>query len=82
MPRPKKKYSNPAPLIVPAAAPQPQVWPYSFDLKGASIYTGYSVWSLRQAIYAKQLPVANSKPYLIRRADLEAYVDSRVKRAA
>ena len=81
MPRPKKKYSQPA---VPAPIPAPVVEPppYSFDLKGASKYTGYSVWALRQAIYAKQLPVANKKPYLIRRADLESWVDSRVKVAA
>jgi hypothetical protein len=61
-------------------APEPT--PYSFDLKGASRHTGYSVWALRQAIYGKQLPVANQKPYLIRRVDLEAFVDSRVQKVA
>jgi len=80
MPRPKKKYSNPAPQLVPAPEPQPLA--YSFDLKGASKYTGYSVWALRQAIHAKHLPIVNQKPYLMRRADLEAFVDSRVQKAA
>ena len=81
MPRPKKKYSNPVstPAPVPIAS---EPLSYSFDLKGASKYTGYSVWALRQAIYAKQLPIVNQKPYLIRRADLEAFVDSRVQKAA
>ncbi|HYT20120.1 MAG TPA: hypothetical protein VEW05_07795 [Candidatus Polarisedimenticolia bacterium] len=81
MPRSKKKYSYPTPITsAPLVVSEPT--PYSFDLKGASKYTGYSVWSLRQAIHAKQLPVVNQKPYLIRRADLEAFVDSRVQKAA
>jgi hypothetical protein len=82
MPRTKKKYMNPVPQVVPATPPQPQVLPYSFDLKGASQYTGYSIWALRQAIYAEQLLIVNQKPYIIRRADLEAFVDSRVQAAA
>ena len=80
MPRPKKKYSYPTPITPAPIVSEPM--PYSFDLKSASKYTGYSVWSLRQAIHAKQLPVVNQKPYLIRRADLEAFVDSRVQKAA
>jgi hypothetical protein len=60
---------------------QVQVLPYSFDLRAASQYTGYSVWGLRQAIYAGDLHVVSQKPYIIRRADLEAYIDSRVMRA-
>ncbi len=80
MPRPKKKYSNPTPQLVPAPEPQPLA--YSFDLKGASKYTGYSVWALRQAVYSGKLLVVNQKPYLMRRADLEAFVDSRVQKAA
>src|SRR2546425_2225860 len=36
--------------------------PYSMDLKAAAKHTGYSVWALRQAIYAKQLPIVNQKP--------------------
>jgi hypothetical protein len=82
MPRPKKKYSNPAPTptpITPVASGTPA---YSFDLKAAATYSGFSIWALRQAIYAKQLPVVNQKPYIIRRADLEAYVDGRVQVAA
>jgi hypothetical protein len=82
MPRQKKKYS-----VVPATAPVVLSEPslshrYSFDLKDASTYTGYSVWALRQAIYSKQLPVTSHKPYIIRRVDLEAFVDSRVQAAA
>lgn len=80
MPRPKKKYSQPIPVPVSIVASDPL--PYSFDLKGAAKYTGYSVWALRQAIYARQLLVVNQKPYLIRRADLEAFVDSRVQKVA
>jgi hypothetical protein len=65
-------------MIVKAAAQEPL--PYSFDLKAASKYTGFSVWALHQAICRGQLPVANQKPYIIRRVDLEAFVDSRVLR--
>jgi hypothetical protein len=81
VPRPKKKYLT-TPQSTPIVLPSPEVLPYSFDLKGASKYTGYSVWSLRQAIHARQLPVANLKPYIIRRVDLEAFVNSRVQKAA
>ncbi len=81
MPRQKKKYSNPPPVPI-TAPPVSELLPYSFDLKGASKYTSRSIWALRQAIYARQLPVANNKPYLIRRADLESWVDSRVQAAA
>jgi hypothetical protein len=81
MPRPKKKYMNSPTTIAPVPA-APQVLSYSFDLKDASQYTGYSVWALRQAIYAKQLAVVNQKPYIMRRIDLEAYVDSRVQKVA
>ena len=80
MPRPKKKYSQPVPTPVPAQVVEPL--PYSFDLKGASKYTGLSVWALRQAIYLGKLLVANKKPYIIRRLDLEAFVNSRVQVAA
>jgi hypothetical protein len=81
MPRQKKRYTNP---VVPISAPTPELRPlsYSFTLKAASAYTGLSVWALRQAIYSKTLPVVNQKPYIIRRADLEAFVDSRAKAAA
>ncbi len=80
MPRPKKKYSHSTPAI--AIAPEPTTLAYSFDLKGASRHTGYSVWALRQAIYSGKLPVTNLKPYLIRRVDLEGFVDSRVQKVA
>ena len=83
MPRLKKKYmhvvaSAPAPTVAPVSEPPA----FSFDLKGASKHTGFSVWALRQAIYAGQLLVVNQKPYIIRRADLEAFVDSRVQKVA
>jgi|HubBroStandDraft_2_1064218.scaffolds.fasta_scaffold356686_1 hypothetical protein len=81
MPRPKKKYSSPA-QVAPAPPPQSQVLAYSFDLKGASQYTRYSIWALRKAIYEGQLSVVNQKPYIMRRIDLEAYVDSRVQKVA
>jgi hypothetical protein len=81
MPRLKKKYSNPVPSPAPTPI-TPEPLPYSFDLKGASKYTGYSVWALRQAIYAKQLPIVNPKPYIIRRVDLESFVNSRVQKVA
>jgi len=75
----KKQYSNPAPVPVPIVAPEPL--PYAFDLKSAAKYVGFSVWSLRQAIYAGHLAVvANKKPHVVRRSDLEAFVDSRVHR--
>lgn len=82
MPRQKKKYSIPvsAAPITAYAAPEPPS--YSCDLKGASKYTGYSIWALRKAITSKLIPVASSKPYIIRRADLESFVDSRVQMAA
>jgi hypothetical protein len=80
MPRPKKKYSNPAPTpITPVTS---ETLAYSFDLKAAATYSGFSIWALRQAIYAKQLPVVNQKPYIIRRIDLEGFVNSRVQVAA
>ena len=82
MPRPKKKYSNLPSQSVPVVLAEPGVLPYSLDLKSASSYTGYSVWALRQAVYSGQLLVANQKPYIIRRVDLEAFVNSRVQKAA
>jgi hypothetical protein len=85
MPRPKKKYANPVPAVpapVPAVVEQPLSQRYSLDLKDAATYTGYSVWALRQAIYSKQLRVTCQKPYIIRRTDLEAFIDSRVQVAA
>jgi hypothetical protein len=82
MARPKKKYVNPAPQLVPAPAPPalPGPLPYSFDLRGASAFTGFSVWSLRLEITSGRLRIVNRKPYLIRRSDLEEFVDSRVQR--
>jgi len=81
MPRLKKKYPTlPEPQSVPVPCSEPL--PYSFDLKGASKHTGYSVWALRQAIYSGELSVTNLKPYLIRRIDLEAFVDSSVQKVA
>lgn len=80
MPRPKKKYSNPAPTpITPVAS---GTLAYSFNLKAAASYTGLSVWALRQAIYSKALPVVNQKPYLVRRIDLEEFINKRVGVAA
>jgi hypothetical protein len=52
------------------------------NLKRAHQHTGLSVWALRLAVTTGQLRVINQKPYLIRRVDLEAYVDSRVQKAA
>jgi hypothetical protein len=81
MPQHKKKYLNPAPPPAPMPI-SPDPLPYSFDLKDAAKYTGYSAWALRQAIYEGQLPVVNQKPYIMRRIDLEAYVDNRVQKVA
>jgi hypothetical protein len=83
MPRPKKKYSQaPAPAPVAVIPEPPLSQRYSLDLKDAATYTGYSVWALRQAIYARQLPTTSQKPYILRRADLEAFVDSTMQVAA
>jgi hypothetical protein len=83
MPRPKKKYSQ-APALAPVVVtPEPPLSQrYSLDLEDAATYTGYSVWALRQAIYAKRLRVTSRKPYIIRRVDLEAFVDSTMQVAA
>ena len=83
MPRQKNKYSQTLASATAAVVPAPPLSQrYSLDLKDAATYTGYSVWALRQAIYAKQLPVTSQKPYNIRRLDLEAFIDSRVQVAA
>jgi hypothetical protein len=84
MPQRKKKYLNP---VVPISAPAPVAIapdpiPFAFDLKGAARYSGFSVWALRQAIYSKTLPVVNAKPYVIRRVDLENFINKRVGVAA
>jgi hypothetical protein len=76
MPQRKKKYLNP-PQVAPAPAPQSQATPYSFDLKGASQYTGFSVWALRKAILAGELLAVNPKPYIVRRMDVEKFIDTR-----
>jgi hypothetical protein len=81
MPRPKKKYSTTAPPP-PVVIPTPAVLPYSFDLRAAAQYTGFSVWELRQAVTSGQLPTINRKPYVVRRGDLEAFLDQRAKVAA
>jgi len=77
MPRLKNKYTTPQPEPKPATVMSAPV-PYSFDLKQAAAYTGFSVWSLRQAILDEKLSVVNPKPYIIRRVDLEKYVDQRL----
>ena len=81
--RPRDVVESPTmPVIrrrLPEQQVEQQVLPYSFDLKGAAEYTGMSVWALRQAITSSELSVVNQKPYLIRRRDLEAYIDSRVR---
>jgi len=78
MPRLKKKYTTPPQpeLVIPASAPTL----YSFDLEQAAAYTGFSMWALRQAILDGELLVVNPKPYLIRRVDLEKYVDQRLQK--
>jgi hypothetical protein len=58
----------------------PSPVPYSFDLEQAAAYTGFSMWALRQAILDGELLVVNPKPYLIRRVDLEKYVDQRLQK--
>jgi hypothetical protein len=79
MPRLKKKYLNPQPEPKPATV-MPSPVPYSFDLEQAAAYTGFSMWALRQAILDGELLVVNPKPYLIRRVDLEKYVDQRLQK--
>jgi hypothetical protein len=78
MPRLKKKYTTPSQEPVVTVMPAPA--PYSFDLKQAAVYTGFSVWALREAILDGELLVVNPKPYLIRRVDLEKYVDQRLQK--
>jgi hypothetical protein len=52
------------------------------DLKAAAKHTGYSVWALRQAITSGSLLVVSLKPYIIRRVDLEKFVDQGLQKAA
>jgi len=81
MPRLKKKYPTlPEPQSVPVPCSEPL--PYSMDLKAAAKHTGYSVWALRQAITSGSLLVVNQKPYIIRRVDLEKFVDQGLQKAA
>ena len=79
MPRLKKKYTTPQPEPKPATVMSAPV-PYSFDLEQAAVYTSFSMWALRQAIIDGELPVVNPKPYIIRRVDLEKYVDQKVEK--
>ena len=76
----KKKYTNPPQTEPKPVTSIPGPVPYSFDLKQAGAYTGFSVWSLRQAIVDGKLFVVNPKPYIIRRVDLEKYVDQRLQK--
>jgi helix-turn-helix protein len=79
-PRRKKRYVVSAePVPAPPAPIAQDPLPYSFDLKAAARYTGFSPWALRKAITAGELRVVSPKPYLIRRADLEQWVDQRVQ---
>jgi len=82
MPRQKKKYVNLVSIVPAPVAEQPLSQRYSLNLKDAATHTGYSVWALRQAILAKKLPVTCLKPYIVRRIDLESWVDSNVQVAA
>jgi hypothetical protein len=83
MARLKKKYPTlPEPQSVPAPAPCSEPSPYSMDLKVAAKHTGYSVWALRQAIVDGKLSVVNLKPYIIRRVDLEKFVDQGLQKVA
>jgi len=78
MPRLKKKYLNPPQAEPKPATVMPSPVPYSFALEQAATYTGFSVWAIRQAILDGKLLVVNPKPYIIRRVDLEKYVDQRL----
>jgi len=78
MPRLKKKYTT-LPQPEPKSMMSAPV-PYSFDLEQAAVYTSFSMWALRQAIIDGELPVVNPKPYIIRRVDLEKYVDQRLQK--
>ncbi len=83
MPRLKRKYITPLVPAVPVVpAPCSEPLPYSMDLKAAAKHTGYSVWALRQAITSGTLPVVSPKPYIIRRVDLEKFVDQGLRKAA
>jgi hypothetical protein len=82
MARLRKKYVLPEPQSIPAPAPCSEALPYSMDLKAAAKHTGYSVWALRQAITSGSLLVVSLKPYIIRRVDLEKFVDQGLQKAA
>lgn len=51
--------------------------PYSLDLKGAAVYTDFSVTDLRVAITSGELAVVSDKPYRILRTKLEEWVNAK-----
>jgi len=79
MPRLKKKWTVPAVALKSEPVTPTLPVAYSFDLKAAATYTGFSVWALRIAITSGTLPVVRPKPYIIRRADLERFVDEKLR---
>lgn len=62
----------PAPVVV------QQPTPFSFRLKDAPQYTGYAESALRAAIKDGRLRATSKRPYIILRADLEAFVVSEI----
>ncbi len=70
---PSTKRTNSPPI-------QQQIAPRLVTIKQAAAYCSCAVWAIRQAIWSRELPACMiGKRYLIDRADLDAFIDARIR---
>ncbi|MFZ0804139.1 MAG: helix-turn-helix domain-containing protein [Terriglobales bacterium] len=63
-----------------ASPTQQPMTPRLITIKHAAEYCSCSVWAIRQAIWSRELPACMiGKRYLIDRADLDAFIDARIR---
>lgn len=54
--------------------------PRLVTIKQAAAYCSCAVWAIRQAIWSRELPACMiGKRFLIDRADLDAFIDARIR---
>ena len=65
------------------ASPQTTITPRLVTIKQAAAYCSCAVWSIRQAIWSKELRACMiGKRYLIDRGDLDRFIDARLSERA
>jgi len=77
------KFSPALPVSPLQTSIQLPITPRLVTIKQAAAYCSCSVWSIRQAIWSKELPACMiGKRYLIDRADLDRFIDARLRERA